>query len=805
MAKVQNAAYQNPALPIEARIDDLMSRLSLRQKIDQICCLFTSGEGIPDFGALIPDGIGNVGAMSIADSTASIAEYVYRVQKHLVENTEFGIPAIIHCEAISGGLFTGATVFPSALGQASTWDPDIVSEMADIIREQMYTVGFRQALSPVFDISRDARWGRLTETYGEDPTLASAMGVAFVKGIQGDDEREGIAATGKHFIGHGITEGGLNMAQTMVNERELREVHGKPFQAAISEAGLMAVMNSYCSLNREPIIASKKLLTDLLRGEMGFDGIVVSDYISVDRIVDPFQVAETYEEAGILALKAGLDVEYPRPSGFTYALEAAVNEGRLDIEEINKAVRRVLEVKFRLGLFENPYPMQTDMEKIFARDAGPDISRRMSREVITLLKNEHSTLPLSKDIGKIAVIGPHGDSVRSYFGTFSYPAALDMLYAREEEGQTDSEDDLVIYHVRQQHPGEIREPSPRLEKQIRRLYPDSRSLYQSVAELLPDAEVTYVKGCSFAGTEVSGFDHALNVAAQADVVILTLGGKNGWGVTSTAGEGIDSTDIGLPGVQEDLARAVRALGKKTVVVHFDGRPISSEYVVSHFDAIIEAWQPGPYGGQALASVIFGEHNPAGRLAVTAARNAGQLPIYYGLPRGSGYVSAGHTGMIVNPNGYINDTAFPLFCFGHGLSYTDFAYSDLSISSYVVKPKGEITISLKIKNTGKYDGDEVVQLYISDAVASMVRPDMDLAGFKRVHLRAGEQKTVRFICTLSQFAFLDTNMGWKVESGLMNVLVGASSADIRLKGAFTIDGDAFIDPRKRGFYAKTEVL
>lgn len=797
--------YKNPTLPIEERVNDLMSRLSIKQKIDQLGCLFTAGKGIPDFETLIPNGIGNVGAMCIADNTEMIAEYSYRVQKYLVENTEFGIPAIIHCEAISGGLFTGATVFPSAIGQAATWNPDIISGMTDIIRKQMYAVGFRQALSPVFDISRDPRWGRLTETYGEDPTIASAMGAAFVKGLQGDDITVGIAATGKHFIGHGITEGGLNMAQTMINERELLEVHGKPFQAAITEAGLMSVMNSYCSLNREPIITSKRLLTDLLRGEMNFDGIVVSDYISVDRIVDPFCVAETYEEAGILALKAGLDVEYPRQKGFTYALEDAVNDGKLDIEEIDKAVRCILTIKFRLGLFENPYPARETISEVFADGTGDSLSLRMGQELITLLKNESSTLPLSKDSKKIAVLGPHGDSVRSFFGTFSYPAVIDMTFTREEDGQIDGEPSLIVYKIRQNHPGDIRDTSPRVEKEIRKTYPNSRSLYQAIAELLPNVDVKYAQGCSCSGKNISGLEYALNVAAQADVIILTLGGKNGWGVTSTVGEGIDSTGIGLPGVQEDFARAVRALGKKTVVIHFDGRPLSSEYVASNFDAIIEAWQPGQFGGQALASVLFGDYNPAGRLTVTAARNAGQLPVYYGLPKGSGYISTGHLGMIENPYGYINDTAFPLFYFGHGLSYTSFEYNGLTMSSSTVDPNGEMTISLKVKNTGEIAGDEVVQLYISDVVASMVRPSMDLVGFKRIHLKAGEQRTVRFTFKLSQLAFLDIYMNWKVEAGKMKILVGASSIDIRLQDEFFITKDAFIQPQTRGFYAKSEIV
>jgi len=798
--------YKDAALPVEERVQDLMSRMSLRQKIDQITCLFTSGEGIPDFQKLIPNGIGNVGAMSVADDVEQIAEYSYCLQKHLVENTEFGIPAILHVEAISGGLFTGASVFPTAIGQASTWNPEMVTEMTDIIRKQMTAVGFRQALSPVFDIARDPRWGRLSETYGEDPTLAAAMGTAFVQGLQGEEDRDAIIATGKHFIGHGISEGGLNMAQSLVGERDLREIHCKPFQAAITKAGLMGVMNSYAMLDHEPIVSSKGILTDLLRNELGFEGVVVSDYISMDRLVDPFCTAQTYEEAGIQGLKAGIDIEYPKPTCFNYHLEEAVAQGRLDQQEIDKAVRRILTLKFRLGLFEQPYPALDTIQTVFSSNAGDSLSLRMAQEVITLLKNKDQRLPLSKTVKKIAVIGPHADSLRSFFGTFSYPGMIDLILNREEEGQIDPDDpDSVINRLKQRHPGDIRETSPRIEKRIRETYPNGRTLFEAITDSVPDATVTCAMGCPVSGNNISGWEYALQIAAEADVVILTLGGKNGWGANSTVGEGIDSTDIGLPGMQEDFAKSVYALNKETIVVHFDGRPLSSEYVASHFDAIIEAWQPGQFGGKAIASVLFGEYNPAGRLTVTAARNAGQIPVYYSLPRGSGYISAGHPGMIENPNGYINDTALPLYYFGHGLSYTHFQYEAISLASKEIEPDGRIRCTVQVTNVGEYDGDEVIQLYIHDKVSSMVRPVQELVGFKRVYIRKGETKSVEFTMKASQLAFLDENMNWKVEAGEFELQAGASCADIRQSTCFHITKDLTVDGKTRGFYAETTVL
>lgn len=793
--------YKNPDLPVEERLEDLLGQMSFEEKIDQITCLVTITEEVPDFKEYIPNGIGNVGAFTVSDNVEGIAEYTRRLQKFLVEGTRLGIPALVHCEASAGAQFTEADVFPSAIAQASTFDTEIVGHMADIIRRQLLYVGFRQALSPVADITRDPRWGRITETYGEDGALASAMTSAFVKALQPDNMKEGVIATAKHYAGHGVTEGGLNMGRNLLSGRELLEVHCKPFQCCITESGLSSVMCSYCSIDGEPVVGSKKMLTDILRDEMGFGGFVVSDYIAVDRMVEPFCVAESFEEAGIRAIRAGLDVEYPRPKGFTHRMKEALEDGRLEMEVIDRAVKRVLRAKFELGLFENPYPDCEKLKKELHRKETDGLNEKMAAESFILLKNNGGILPLSKNVKKIAVVGPHGDNVRSFFGTFSYPAALDMTMAREEDGQIFEEPGLIIYDIEQSYTGQVREVSPRVNKRIKREFPQIRSLYDALTEYLPDAEVVYAKGINCAGTDIGGMEEALCAAAQADVVLLTLGGKNGWGITSTVGEGVDSTDIGLPGRQEEFARKIYELHKKTVVLHFDGRPLSSEYVASHFDAILEVWQPGQMGGQALCRTLFGEYNPAGRLPVTVARNSGQIPVYYGLPRGSGYVSAGTTGMIRNKNGYINDTAYPLYYFGHGLSYTEFTYMGISVDKKEAGPEEEVQIGIDVTNTGDRQGDEVVQLYFSDETASMVRPTLELAGFKRISLMPGEMGHVTFFVKLSQTAFLNEEMEWVVEKGRISFMIGASSRDIRARTSVTISRDAVIDERTRGFYAK----
>ena len=581
--------YMNSSLSAEERTEDLIGRMSVEQKIDQMTCLVTITPDIPDFKDYIPKGIGHVGAFTTADNVEKIAQYVYELQHFLTQDTELGIPALIHCEACAGAQFTEADVFPSAVAQASTFDTDLISKMAEVIRQQMYHVGFRQALSPVVDIARDPRWGRTTETYGEDPTLTAAMASAFTKGLQTDDLSKGVLCTAKHYVGHGITEGGLNMGRSLVTERDLREIHCKPFQAAITEAGLGSVMSSYCCLNGEPVSGSHRLLTDLLREEMGFEGIVVSDYIALDRLIDPFRVAADYQEAGIRAVNAGLDVEYPRPKAYTYSLKKAVEEGRISMELIDRIVKRILMLKFRLGLFEDPYPHLEELKHSLHQSASMQLNEEMALESFILLKNEHQTLPLSRDVKKIAVIGPHADLLRSYFGTFSYPATIDMTMAREEDGQVFEEPGLIIYDIEQKYVGQVRDPSPRLERRLQKEFPQSRTLRRALEEYLTDAQILYARGINAAGNDVGGVEEALNVASQADVIILTLGGKNGWGITSTVGEGVDSTSIDLPGEQEAFARKVYALNKKTVVLHFDGRPLSNEYVASHFDAIMAGY------------------------------------------------------------------------------------------------------------------------------------------------------------------------------------------------------------------------
>jgi beta-glucosidase len=651
------------------------------------------------------------------------------------------------------------------------------------------------------DVARDPRWGRIGETYGEDPTLNAEMSVAFTRGLQGEDLKTGVVVTGKHFLGYSFGDGGLNMATNPIPPRELREVYAKPFQAAITEAGLQSVMNSYGTIDNEVVIGAKHILTGLLRDEMQFQGVTVSDYMAIDWLVTR-KVSPDIAHAGIAALEAGLDIECPMPKGYTGTLVNA------DIALIDRSVRRVLETKFKLGLFENPYPFEADLAAAYSNPANMEHSLKAARESIVLLKND-GILPLPKNTKKIAVIGPHADSIRLLFGCYTLPAGVEMGMSRSMgemagldglAGMAPADDGFVPADLMEGC--EVRKERDDVRYALQAMFGSvTPTIVASVKSKCPGAQVTYAKGCEVAGTDKSMFKEALDAARNADVVILTIGGKYGWGDTCTIGEGIDNDDIGLTGVQEELAKELYAIGTPTVIVHMDARPLSSEFIKEHFPAIIENWFPGISGGAALADVLFGDYNPAGRLPATAARNAGQIPIYAGQKNGNSYAAGRHGFVLAR---YNEGTKEPLFYFGEGKSYTTFEYANLKVTNRV-SAGGAAEISCDVKNTGKIDGEEVVQLYVSDELATMLRPYREFAGCKRIAVKAGETKTVRFTLRADQFAFLDRDMRWVVEQGEMGVMIGASSEDIRLKGSFQIENTQIIEGHRRGFYAKAEVV
>lgn len=786
---------------IAERVDALIATMTIEQKVAQLQCMWLQ-QGDPDsILAGFPNGVGALTGLGDAKDAKTNADFVDRIQKIVMAKDGCGIPALYHCESLTGMMAAGGTIFPSAIGLGATWNPQTVETMTEIIREQMLAVGLRQALSPVMDVARDPRWGRVGETYGEDPTLCAAMSVAFVRGLQSDNLKNGVVATSKHFLGYGFSDGGLNMSSNPIPPRELREVYAKPFQAAITEAGLEAVMNSYGTIDGEMVITSKHILNDLLRDEMGFEGVVVSDYSAINRAVD-LNVSENPTTAGIEALKAGLDVECPTPYAFNADLVAAVKAGQVEESYIDRALRRMLTTKVKLGLFENPGAHREKMAAAYEPGKTRAHSLKAAREAIVLLKNDE-ILPLSKATKKIAVIGPHADSLRLLFGCYTYPAGLDMELSGGFSDMAglppEPAADGTVRTITYLGGSDVRAQLPVVEEVLKERYPNTPTILAAIRAKCPQAEVVYVKGCDVAGQDRSGFEGAVAAAKAADVVILTLGGKYGWGMSCTSGEGVDCCNIGLTGVQEELAKRIFETGTPAVMVHMDAKPLSSEFIGEHFPAVLENWFPGETGGEALADVLFGDYNPAGRLPMTAARNAGQIPIYQMHRKGNSYRKSG--GMILNK--YVEGTKAPLFCFGEGQSYTTFEYSNLVIDPKV-KAEGSLKLSCDVTNTGSRDGEEVVQVYVTDDLASMLRPGQELAGFKRVALKAGETRKVTFTLRADQFAFLDVDMKWVVEAGSMTVRVGASSEDIRLTGSFEIENTAFICGKTRGFYAKASM-
>ena len=673
-------------------------------------------------------------------------------------------------------MLLGGAAFPQIIGMAATFEPGLAEQMSAAIRSQLMAVGARQTLAPVLDVSRDPRWGRTEETFGEDPTLVSQFGMAYVRGMQGSDLAGGVMATGKHFIGHSLSQGGQNCAPVHLGKRELYDVFLAPFQAAIRDAGLAAIMNSYPELDGEVVAASRRILTDLLRGELGFDGVVVSDYEAVLMIHNFHNAASDLPTAGRLGLEAGIDVELPTVACYGDALKDALEAGDLNLETLDTAVRRHLQKKFELGLFENPYVDEGRVLEVFDTPAQRSLAREIARKSMVLLKND-GVLPLRKDIRTLAVIGPNADNARNQLGDYSYEAVVELLALQRPE---DSDFVNPDRHRLAAH-------SPKVITILEGIR----------AAIAPGTRVLYAKGCNNLDADAGGFEEAVVIARQADAVVLVLGDHSGLTPNCTSGETRDSADLRLPGMQEELARAILATGKPTVVVLASGRPYAIAWLDEASNAILEAWLPGEEGGAAVAEVLFGDFNPGGKLPLTFPRHVGQVPIFYNH-KPSGMKSHWW-------GDYVSEKAAPLYPFGHGLSYTSFEYSDMLVGRSRVTAGESVDISLKVTNTGSIPGDEVVQLYTRDEYASVPRPMKELKGYTRLSLAPGECRTVTFRLPVDQLAFYDADNQFVVEPGRIFLQAGSSSTDIRLLGEFDITGVAKMPVQERVFVCPVEVL
>jgi len=751
---------------IEQRVDKLLSQLTLDEKLAQIGSQWIwdlQTDGLLDWEKTadkLKHGIGQITRVAGGSTLdpVSAAKTSNRLQKFLVEKTRLGIPAVIHEECCSGAMMLGGTMYPQMLGLASTFQPELAEAMTTAIRKQLLAIGARQGLAPVLDVARDPRWGRVEETFGEDPTLVSHFGMAYIKGLQSENLTGGVMATGKHFIGHSLSQGGLNCAPVHVGMREVYEVYLAPFQAAIRDAKLASIMNAYPELDGDVVAASRRILTDLLRGQLGFDGVVVSDYEAIIMLNHFHRVAETTSCAAGLALRAGIDVELPNTVCYGEPLKSALQNGEINIDLVDLAVRRHLKKKFELGLFENPYVDEGKVLEVFETTEQRALARHIACQSMVLLKND-GLLPLRKDIKTLAVIGPNAHDGRNQLADYSYTAMRQLMQYKVAENSAFlniDRDELAKHDVR-----------------ITTVLEGVKGAISS------DTHVLYARGSDNLDADRSGFEEAVRIAGQADAVLLVLGDRAGLTPDCTTGETRDSSDLKLPGVQEDLAKAVLATGKPVAVVLITGRPYALSLLAEGANAILEAWLPGEEGGSAIADILFGDANPGGKLPMTFPRSVGQIPVYYNA-KPSGTKSNWYID-------YVSEKVSPLYPFGHGLSYTSFEYSDLSIGQKQATHGGTVDISFHVKNIGNVAGDEVVQLYTYDEFASTSRPIKELKGYKRITLDPDEMKTVVFHLPVDQLAFYDLDLNLIVEAGKIDVMVGSSSEDIRLCGEFEIAG------------------
>ncbi len=769
---------------IKKRVSDLLAQMTLQEKIRQLGGywfyeLQTQGQlDLEKVRVKLRDGVGQITRIAGAGNLTPLetAKTYNRIQKFLLEETRLGIPTINHEECCSGLMALESTVYPQPIGLASTFQPELAKKMTEQIRKQMLAIGARQGLAPVLDVGRDPRWGRIEETFGEDPMLVSQFGKAYIQGLQGEDPLEGVMATGKHFIGHAFSQGGLNCGPVHLGERDLWDVYMAPFQAAIRDAGLMSMMNAYPELDGELVAASKRILTDLLRDTLGFDGVVVSDYEAVVMIHSYHKSSPSRKEAAVRALTAGIDVELPTFDCYIPGLQEALEAGELSLETIDLSVARHLTKKFELGLFENPYVDESGVLAEFETPANRELAKEIAGQSLVLLKND-GTLPLKETVKKIALIGPNADDRRCMLGDYSYSAVLELMHQDPPKGsgyegltQADIEKVPVVI----------------------------QTVFENLKQAIPsDMDVNYAKGCDIAGEDKSGFAKAVDLTENSDIAVLVLGHKSGLAYDCTTGEFRDSTDLGLPGVQAELLQEILETGKPVVLVLINGRPLSIPGFVEAANAVLEAWVPGEEGAGAIAGALLGDLNPGGKLPVSIARSAGQVPVFYNYKP---------SGMRSNIYGdYVNESVKPLFAFGHGLSYTQFEYGNLSIDKEQAGLDETLRVLLDVTNIGKVAGDEVVQLYTSDEYAEFPRPVKELRGFVRLHLLPGESKRIRFDLPVNMLAYYGAGLELVLEPGKVKILVGSSSEDIRLQTAFEVSGGNKQIVKERVFECPVSVL
>ncbi|WP_458127335.1 glycoside hydrolase family 3 N-terminal domain-containing protein [Paenibacillus sp. Z3-2] len=756
--------YKDKSKSVEERVQHLLSLMTTEEKVGQLTQPFgwqtyTNDQGNITLNDSFKEQVENGGIGSLygalrADPWTGVtlenglsaregAEAVNLIQRYAVEHSRLGIPILIGEECSHGHMAIDGTVYPVPLLLGSTWNVDLYREMCQAVARETRAQGGAVTYSPVLDVVRDPRWGRTEECFGEDPYLIGELAVASVEGLQGEslDRGDAVAATLKHFVGYGSSEGGRNAGPVHMGWRELLEVDLYPFRKAV-EAGAASIMPAYNEIDGTPCTVNTELLEDVLRKDWGFDGLVITDCGAINMLASGHDVAADGMEASVQAIQAGIDMEMSGEMFGQYLVQA-VAESQLDVQVLDQAVSRVLVLKFRLGLFEQPYVDADRAAEVIGSEAHVQLARQLAAEGVVLLKNEAETLPLSPaTAGRIAVIGPNADQAYNQLGDYTSP-------------QPKSKVATVLDGIRS-----------KLADQVE--------------------QVLYAPGCRIKGDSKEGFERAIEVASQADTVIMVVGGSsardfgegtidlktgasnvsdNSWN-DMECGEGIDRMTLGLAGVQLELIQEIHKLGKKLVVVYINGRPITEPWVDEHADAILEAWYPGQEGGHAIADILFGDVNPSGKLTISIPKHVGQLPIYYNGKRSRG-------------KRYLEEDLEPRYPFGYGQSYTTYEYSEPKLSAASMTTVDSVTVSVNVTNTGRYAGAEVVQMYISDVVSSLTRPAKELKGFAKVSLEPGETRTVEFHIGAEQLQYIGRNLKPVVEPGQFHIHIGSSVNDTQM--------------------------
>lgn len=759
----QEYPYKDSRLPVEERVQDLLSRMTMEEKIGQLSMKSLKALELDNNNRVTDSSLVNLFAGESIGCLESpfvehdkVAIYSEAADHYFRTKTRLGIPAIQIAECLHGQMALGTTIFPQAIGLGCTWNPALIKQMASVIAEEASLSGVDQALSPLFDLARDPRYGRVEECYGEDPYLVKEMGVAYVTGMQGEPEvtrshipAGKLACTAKHFVAYSVPEAGINLAPSLVGERTLRELHFYPFEAVVRDANVYSVMPGYHEVDGVPVHASRWLLTDVLRKEWGFNGYIFSDYGAIGMLDNFHKTAHNKAESAYQAITAGVDLE--APGRYAYGeLEGLVRNGKLPQAVVDTAVSNILRVKFKMGLFDRPYRKPEALAKKVHKKESISLAQQIAEESIVLLKNSDNLLPLDKKkIKSVAVIGPNADKVQ--FGDYS-------ITKNNDYGTT------ILEGIR--------------------------------SYVGNDLKVNYAEGCGITNLSKAGFEEAVRLVGESDVVVLVLGGTSviysgiGWGdpnskEVNTCGEGYDRNELNFPGVQPELLDRITSLGKPVVLVMLNGRPYAIENEIAKVGAVLEAWYPGEKGGDAVARILFGEVNPSGRLSVSFPKTTGHIPVYANYkPSSRGYYN--RRGTPEKPGrDYVFSSPDPLFCFGYGLSYTTFDYSDIHVNNYLNTGGDVVEVYCRIRNTGNRAGAEVVQLYVRDLVSSVTTPVKALKAFDKVFLQPGEEKQIKFQVNKNDLRLWNVFKQWVLEPGEFEVYLGASSEDIKLKNRFTV--------------------